>query len=82
MLKFWRASNHVHAIVVPSDEDGLRRTFADLHRRYTGYVNARHRWTGHLWQGGYGAVAMDEAHLANAVRTRLARRRGTGNGRA
>lgn len=26
--------NHVHIILVPSDEDGLRRTFADLHRRY------------------------------------------------
>ena len=33
--------NHVHVILVPSDEDGLRRTFADLHRRYTGFVNAR-----------------------------------------
>jgi len=60
--------NHVHLIVVPSDEDGLRRTFADAHRRYTGFINARHRWTGHLWQGRYGAVAMDEAHLAAAVR--------------
>ena len=35
--------NHVHAVVVPSDEDGLRRTFADAHRRYTGFINARHR---------------------------------------
>jgi putative transposase len=60
--------NHVHAIVVPSDEGGLRRTFADLHRRYTGYINARNRYTGHLWQGRFGAVAMDEAHLINAVR--------------
>jgi putative transposase len=60
--------NHVHIIVVPSDEDGLRRTFADTHRRYTGHINARNRWTGHLWQGRFGAVAMDEAHLANAVR--------------
>ena len=60
--------NHVHVIVVPSDEDGLRRTFADAHRRYTGFVNARQRWTGHLWQGRFGAVVMDEAHLANAVR--------------
>jgi len=25
--------NHVHIIIVPSDEDGLRRTFADAHRR-------------------------------------------------
>lgn len=60
--------NHVHMIVVPSDADGLRRTFADAHRRYTGYINARHRWTGHLWQGRFGAVMMDEGHLAHAMR--------------
>jgi putative transposase len=60
--------NHVHLIVVPTDEDGLRRTFADAHRRYTGFINARERWTGHLWQGRFGAVAMDEAHLAAAAR--------------
>lgn len=60
--------NHVHLIAVPSEEDGLRRTFADAHRRYTGFINARHRWTGHLWQGRYGAVAMDEPHLAAAAR--------------
>lgn len=28
--------NHVHPIAVPSDKDGLRETFADAHRRYTG----------------------------------------------
>jgi len=60
--------NHVHVIVVPSDEDGLRRTFAFAHRRYTGFINARHRWTGHLWQGRFGAVVMDEPHLAHAMR--------------
>jgi putative transposase len=60
--------NHVHLIVVPADPDGLRSTFADAHRRYTGFINARHRWTGHLWQGRYGAVAMDEDHLAAAAR--------------
>jgi len=60
--------NHIHIILVPSDEDGLRRTFADLHRRYTGYINARARVTGHLWQGRYGSVVMDEGHLLNAVR--------------
>jgi putative transposase len=58
----------VHLIVVPSDEDGLRRTFADAHCRYTGFINARHRWTGHLWQGRFGAAVMDELHLAHAMR--------------
>ena len=60
--------NHVHLIVTPADEDGLRATFAEAHRRYTGAINARFRWTGHLFQGRFGAVAMDEDHLLAAAR--------------
>jgi len=60
--------NHVHLIVTPADADGLRATFADAHRRYTAIINARHRWTGHLFQGRFGAVAMDEDHLIAATR--------------
>jgi putative transposase len=60
--------NHVHIILVPSDEHGLSRTFGELHRRYTGYINARRRTTGHLWQGRFGSVAMDEEHLYHALR--------------
>jgi putative transposase len=60
--------NHVHIILCPQDEDGLWRTFGDLHRRYTGFINARRRTTGHLWQGRFGSVAMDEAHFVTALR--------------
>lgn len=60
--------NHVHIVLTPSDEDGLRSTLCDLHRRYTGYVNARRRTTGHLWQGRFGSVAMDEPHFVTALR--------------
>jgi len=60
--------NHVHVVLVPEDEDGLRATFADAHRRYTSYVNKRNCWTGHLWQGRFNSVVMDEAHLVHAVR--------------
>jgi putative transposase len=60
--------NHVHVIAVPGDEDGLRRTFRHVHRHYTGYINARLRVTGHLWQGRFSSVAMDEAHLVSALR--------------
>ncbi len=60
--------NHVHFILVPSDEDGLRRTFAEAHKRYTGRINARHGWTGHLWQGRFYSTAMDERHLSAAIR--------------
>ena len=60
--------NHVHVVVVPSDDDGLRRTFRHVHRHYTGFINARMRATGHLWQGRFGSVAMDEPHFVNALR--------------
>ena len=60
--------NHVHLIVTPSDEDGLWRTFRKVHRDYTVHINARMRTTGHLWQGRYGSVAMDEGHLISALR--------------
>lgn len=60
--------NHVHIIAVPGDADGLRRTFRHVHRHYTGYINARQRWTGHLWQGGFSSVAMDEPHFVTALR--------------
>jgi REP-associated tyrosine transposase len=60
--------NHVHLIVTPTDADGLRATFAEAHRRYTGTINARFHWTGHLFQGRFGAVVMDEPHLLAAVR--------------
>jgi len=35
--------NDVQIVVALSDADGLRRTFADAHRRYTRHINARHR---------------------------------------
>ena len=69
-------------VAVPRDEDTLDRTFRDLHRQYTGYINARMRVTGHLWQGRFSSVAMDEQHLfaalryvaLNPVRARLVKR--------
>jgi putative transposase len=60
--------NHVHLMVTPTDQDGLRTTFAEAHRRYTGAINARFHWTGHLFQGRFGAVVMDEPHLLAATR--------------
>lgn len=65
---YCRMPNHVHIIAVPSDADGLRRTFRYVHRHYTGYINARLRVTGHLWQGRFSSVAMDEPHLVTALR--------------
>lgn len=74
--------NHVHLILCPSDGDGIRRALARVHRAYAGAVHARTGRTGHFWQGRFGCVAMDEAHLQaaaryiafNPVRARLAKR--------
>ncbi|WP_315737368.1 transposase [Bradyrhizobium sp. SZCCHNR1093] len=60
--------NHVHLILVPSDADGLRRALSRVHRIYAGVIQARRKRSGHFWQGRFGAVAMDEAHLAAALR--------------
>ena len=60
--------NHVHIVAVPRDAEGLGRTFRHVHRHYAGYVNTRMRVTGHLWQGRFSSVAMDEQHLHAAFR--------------
>jgi putative transposase len=60
--------NHLHLILTPTTLEGLSRAVGEAHRRYTAFVNARARVTGHLFQGRFGCVAMDEAHMLNAVR--------------
>lgn len=60
--------NQVHLILVPGDEDAVRRALAPLHRRYAGHIHARLRRTGHFWQGRFGCAAMDEQHCAAAIR--------------
>ena len=54
--------------LVPSDPDGLRRALARVHRHYAGIIQARRKRSGHFWQGRFGAAAMDEQHLAAALR--------------
>ncbi|HEX8572787.1 MAG TPA: transposase [Allosphingosinicella sp.] len=74
--------NHVHLILVPSNEDGLRGALAEPHRRYSATVNQRWGWKGHLWQERFGSFPMDEAWLIacaryvelNPVRAGLVRR--------
>ncbi|MGR8921136.1 MAG: transposase [Gammaproteobacteria bacterium] len=60
--------NHVHLVMVPSTEDGLRVALGDAHRRYAQRVNGRFGWRGHLWQERFYSFPMDEAHLRATVR--------------
>ncbi len=61
-------SNHVHLIVVPETEDGLRRAIGEAHRRYTRYINLQKGWKGHLWQGRFGSFPLDEQYLIATAR--------------
>ena len=60
--------NHVRLILTPEDGEGLALALSRRRRLYAGFVNARARQTGHLFQGRFGSVALDEEHLMNAVR--------------
>jgi putative transposase len=51
--------NHVHLILTPMQADGLGLAVDEAHRRYTNFINARGRWTGHLFQSRFASVAMD-----------------------
>ncbi len=59
---------HVHMILTPGSEIGLARALGETHRRYTSVINARLRTTGHLFQGRFGSVVMDEDYLLAAIR--------------
>jgi len=60
--------NHVHLVMVPSEEDGLRAALGEAHRRYTRHVNFRKGWRGHLWQERFHSFVMDETYLLATVR--------------
>jgi putative transposase len=60
--------NHVHLVMVPRQEDGLRSAIGECHRRYTRHINFRHGWRGHLWQERFHSFVMDEEYLLATVR--------------
>jgi REP-associated tyrosine transposase len=60
--------NHVHFILVPSDDDGLRAALGEAHRRYTRHINFREGWRGHLWQERFHSFPMDENYLLACAR--------------
>ncbi len=60
--------NHVHLILVPADERGLRRAVAETHRSHGWRINRRHGWQGHLWQARFHSMPLDDDHLVAAMR--------------
>jgi len=60
--------NHVHLILVPLGQDGLRAPLASVHTAFSQRINRVRDLTGHLFQGRFASYAMDDAHLMVAAR--------------
>jgi putative transposase len=60
--------NHVHLVLVPAQEDGLRAALGPLHRACSAEVNRREGWSGHRWQSRFASFPLDEAHLHACLR--------------
>jgi len=60
--------NHVHLVLVPAGEDGLRGPLASVHTAYSQRINRAHQLSGHLFQGRFASYAMDDAHLMVVAR--------------
>jgi putative transposase len=61
-------TNHVHHLVVPLEHDSLRWTFQLTHKCYAEYINARARWSGHLWQERFYSSPVDEDYFWVTIR--------------
>jgi len=48
--------------------DSLGLAIGETHRRNTNFINARGRWTGHLFQSRFASVVLDDDHFVRAVR--------------
>jgi len=61
-------SNHVHLVAIPHQKESLSLAMKETQGRYAGYWNARHRSSGHAWQGRFYSCPLDSAHLWAALR--------------
>lgn len=68
LLAYTLMTNHVHHLAVPYEEDSLRWTFQMTHKRYAEFINARHQWTGHLWQSKFFSSPVDDSYFWVALR--------------
>ena len=52
-------TNHVHLLVTPADEQGVRRLIQAQGRKYVQYFNHTYNHTGTLWEGRYKSTLVD-----------------------
>jgi len=68
IIAYTLMTNHVHHLVAPSSPRALSLTYQITHKRYADYINARHQWTGHLWQSRFYSSPVDSDFFWIAVR--------------
>lgn len=55
--------NHVHLILTPTTEEGIRQTVIETHSAYSRRLNQKKGWKGYLWQGRFFSCPMDERYF-------------------
>ncbi len=68
ILGYCLMTNHVHLVAVPSLPDSLAKAIGGTHLRYAQYVNELQDRSGHLWQGRFFSIPMDDEHTVLALR--------------
>ncbi len=61
-------TNHIHLVLIPSTEDGLRKVLKPLHMRHAQRVNRLRGQQGHVWQGRYFSSVLDGGYFRAALR--------------
>jgi putative transposase len=68
LIGYCLMSNHVHLVIIPRKADGMAAALKLTHGRYAAFWNAKHRSSGHVWQGRYYSYPLDREHLWRALR--------------
>jgi len=62
-------TNHVHLLMPPYSDNGMRKVMQYIGRYYVQYFNDQYQRTGTLWEGRYKATLLDgENYLVTCSR--------------
>ncbi len=61
-------ANHVHLVAVAHRVDSLACTVGRTHWRYAQWLNARRRWTGHVWENRFYSCPLADERIGNALK--------------
>jgi len=61
-------TNHEQLVLTPHSEEGLQQVLKPLHMRYSQHINKINNWKGHLWQGRFFSLPLDEAYTWLTIR--------------